>query len=172
MAGNETSRDTILSELAILLNVYIDYGNLDVPMAIQKCTVHYLIAAVPVTSADHMIHQALSAVMNKICSTLFYVRQLLLEEETEASSDLMESKSALKSVIDYLNWTTWKACGKCGYDEIYFVAIWPWGLKEDHDHPSCMKGEVLSNRQGYWNMGGRSPRAPPKNETRSGVDEL
>ncbi|PMD62311.1 uncharacterized protein K444DRAFT_610387 [Hyaloscypha bicolor E] len=170
MAGNNTSREIILSELAVLLNLYIDYGSFDIPMAIEKCTVHYLIAAVLETSADHMIHGALSTVANKICSTLFYVGQLLLEEETE--SGLTKSKSAIKSVIDYLDWTTWKECGKCGYDEICFVAIWPWGSMEDHKHPNCMKDEMLSRRQGYWDMGGGGRRPPTENETRSGADEL
>ena len=150
MAGNNTSRETLLSDIAVLLNLYIDYGNFNVPTAIEKCAAHYLIAVVLETSADGMIHEAFSTVMDKICSTLFYVGQLLLEEETDASSALNESKSALKSLIGYLDWTTWKECGKCGYDEICFVAIWPWGLMEDHEHPSCMKDEVLSGRQGYW----------------------
>ena len=33
MAGNDTSRDTILSDIAVLLNLYIDYGSL--PMTYQ-----------------------------------------------------------------------------------------------------------------------------------------
>lgn len=151
MAGNNTSRETLLSDIAVLLNLYIDYGNFNVPTAIEKCAVHYLIAAVPDTSADGMIYEAFLTVMDKICNTLFYVGQLLQEEETDASSALDESKSALKSLIDYLDWTTWKECGKCGYDEICFVAIWPWGSMEDHEQPSCLKDEVLSRRQGYWN---------------------
>jgi hypothetical protein len=28
MAGNDTSRDTILSDITVLLNLYIDYGSL------------------------------------------------------------------------------------------------------------------------------------------------
>jgi hypothetical protein len=174
MAGNNTSQDTILSELAVLLNLYIDYGNFNIPTAIEKCTVHYLIAAVVETSADRMIYEALSTIMNKICSTLFYVGQLLLEDETETGSALMKSKSALHSLIDYLVWTKWKECGKCGYDEICFVAIWPWGSMEDHEHPSCMKDEVLWKRSGYWNMGmgGGGRRPPPKNETMPEVGKL
>lgn len=176
MAGNDTSREALLSEIPVLLNLYIDFGNFDVPTAIEKCTVHYLIAAVPETTADRMIHEALYTVMNRICRTLFYVGQLLLEEEEEDTADnsaLEESKSALKSLIDYLNWTTWKECGKCGYDEICFVAIWPWGSMEDHERPSCMKNEVLMEREGYWDFGGgRRGRPPSKNETEPGADEL
>lgn len=54
------------------------------------------------------------------------------------------------SITDFLNWTSWKDCGKCAYDEAYFVAIWPWGAVEDHETPGCIKNEMLSNRKGYW----------------------
>ncbi|KAN0096666.1 hypothetical protein V8E51_015471 [Hyaloscypha variabilis] len=176
MAGNNTSKDAILSEIAVLLNLYVDYGNFDITAAIEKCTAHYLIAAVLETTSDHLIHEALSTVMNKLCTTLFFVGQALLEDEddTSDSSVLEESKLALRNLIDYLNWTTWKECGKCGYDEICFVAIWPWGSKEDHDHPSCMTPSVLAQRFGYWNFpgGGRGPRPPPGNDTKPGADEL
>jgi hypothetical protein len=158
MAGNDTSRDTILSDIAVLLNLYIDYGDLDVPTAIEQCLAHYLIAAVPESTADRMIHEALLTVMNKICSTLFYVRHLILVEEDETDrSALEESKLALKRLIAYLDWTTSKERRKCGYDEICFVAIWPWGSMEDHEHPSCMKDEEW-RRQGYWDVWGVRPR--------------
>jgi hypothetical protein len=170
MAGNDTSRETILSGLAVLLNLYVDYGNFNISTATEKCSAHYLIAAVLETTADRMIHEALYTVMNKICSTLFYVGQLLREEDIADSSALEKTKSAIKTLIDYLNWTTWKECGKCTYDEICFVAIWPWGSMEDHEHPSCMKGEMMSRRSGYWNLipgpGLRRPERP-RNETRS-----
>lgn len=171
MAGNNTSQEVILSELAVLLNLYLDYGNFDIPTAAEKCSVHYLIAAVPETIGDSMIYEALSTVMNEICRTLFRVRQLLLEEDTTNSSALDKSKSALKALVDYLNWTTWKECGKCAYDEICFVAIWPWGSMEDHEHPSCMKKDVLLTRGGYWFMQGGQPvrgrPKPPEDEAKS-----
>lgn len=174
MAGNKTSREVILSESAVLLNLYIDYGNFDIPTAVEKCSVHYLIAAEPKTIADRMIYEALHTVMNKICRTLFRVRQLLLEENLTDTSALENSKSALKTLVYYLNWTTWKECGKCAYDEICFVAIWPWGSIEDHEHPSCMKSDVLAKRQGYWHMDGRPGRRrpePPKDGAKSSIDE-
>jgi hypothetical protein len=34
MAGNDTSRDTVLSDIAVLLYLYVDYGSL--PMTYQK----------------------------------------------------------------------------------------------------------------------------------------
>jgi hypothetical protein len=154
MAANTTSREIILREIAVLLNLYVDYGNFDVPTAIEKCLTHYLITAVPQTTSDHMIQEALLTITSKICTTLFWIGQLLLQDEDTAdNSALDESKSALKSLIDYLNWTTWRECGKCAHDEICFVAIWPWGSVEDHKHPSCMKNDVFSTRWGYWNFG-------------------
>ena len=174
MAGNDTSKSVLLSQIAVLLNLYVDYGHFDLPVATEKCTTHYLIAAVLETTSDRLIHEALYTIMDKICNTLFSVGQKLLEEEGDSLEVLDQSKLTLKSLIDYLNWTTWKECGKCGYDEICFVAIWPWGSKEDHDHPTCMTASVLSQRYGYWNMPEmpRPPGPPPGNDTRSGREEL
>jgi hypothetical protein len=52
MAGNDTSRDIILSDIAVLLNLYIDYGDLDVSTATEQCPAHYLIAAVQEVTSD------------------------------------------------------------------------------------------------------------------------
>jgi hypothetical protein len=156
MAANDTSREAILSNIAVLLNLYVDYGDFDVATAMEKCSTHYLTAAIPETTSDGMIYEALLAVTKKICSTLFHVGELLLkdgEEETADSSALDESKSELKKLIDYLDWTTWLECGKCAVDEICFVAIWPWGSEDDHKHPSCMKDDELGTRHGYWSFG-------------------
>jgi hypothetical protein len=151
MTEKHASGETILLHIAVLLNLYIDYGNFDVSTAIDKCSTHYLTIGVQQTTADYMIYEALLAVMTKICSTLFYVRDLLVEEgEITDSMALDESKSALNILIKYLGWTTWRECGKCAYDEVCFVAIWPWGSTEDHEDPRCMKEDLLSNRHGYW----------------------
>jgi len=151
MAKNDASGETILLGVAVLLNMYIDYGNFDVSTAIDECSTHYLNAAVLQTTADYMIHEALLAVTTKICRTLFDVRELLLSEgEIIDSSALDKSKSALKTLIEYLGWTTWRECEKCAYDEVCFVAIWPWGSLQDHEYPSCMKEDQLSTRHGYW----------------------
>jgi hypothetical protein len=151
MAEKDTSGETILLHIAVLLNLYIDYGNFDVSTAIGKCSTHYLTIAVLQTTADYMIYEALLAVMTKMCSTLFYIRDLLVEEgEIAERSALNESKSALNILIKYLGWTTWRECGKCAYDEVCFVAIWPWGSTEDHEDPRCMKEDLLSTRHGYW----------------------
>ena len=175
IAGNETSKSVVLSQLAVLLNIYIDYGNFDIPAATEKCTNHYLIAAILETTSDRLIHETLHTIMHEICNTLFTVGQRLLGDETDSLEILDQSKQTLKRLIKYLNWTTWKECGKCGYDEICFVAIWPWGSQEDHDHPSCMPASVLDQRSGYWNFPGgmpRPPKPPPGYDTRSGGAEL
>jgi hypothetical protein len=154
MAGNDSSREAILAEIGVLLNLFVDYEHLDVPTAIEKCSMHYLGAAVPQTASDHLIHEAILSVTNKICSTLFRVGELLIEgEETADHSALDESKSELKTLVDYLHWSKWSECGKCAYDEVCFVAIWPWGAVEDHEHPRCMKDDLLRSRHGYWESG-------------------
>jgi hypothetical protein len=151
MADSETSGETMLTHVAVLLNSYIDYRYFDVSKARNKCSTHYLGAAVPQTTADYMIYEAIWTAMTQICSTLFIVRELLLNEVAIAGGlALGESKLALKMLMKYLGWTTWRECGKCDYDEVCFVAIWPWGASQDHEHPSCMKEDLLITRHGYW----------------------
>lgn len=150
MAEIDTSGDTILTHIAVLLNLYIDYRYFDLSTARRKCSTHYL-TVVPQTTADYMIYEAVLTVMARICNTLFHIRERLLSEDGMThSSALDESKSLLKVLIEYLGWTTWRECGKCSHDEVCFVAIWPWGSPEDHEHPSCIKEELLSIRHGYW----------------------
>ena len=155
MAANTTNQKAMLSEINFLLNVFTDYSvngftGPDVDEPIQKCSNHYLQQVVLHTEQDDMIHTAVSTVSQDICKTLYEVRATLLRGESVGEDVIGEAKLAIRKLIDFLNWTTWKDCGKCAYDEVCFVAIWPWGAVEDHMNPGCVKNEMLSDRRGYW----------------------
>jgi len=158
-SNSSTSVSTALGVVGVLLDVFIDYGNVNLTTSAGKCAGQYLRPIVSgeglKTKADHLIHDSLLIVTSKICDTLFDVRESLLstESSTEGESSLdVEVGEKISTLIDYLNWATWKECGKCDIDQVCFVAIWPWGDVDDHDHPKCVGvGGMARSRRGYWN---------------------
>lgn len=150
--SSTSTQDELLSEIGFLLTLFIEYADASPSLsaATEKCANHYLLPVLPETKSDHLIHAAIYKVTNKICKTLFSARALLLTEEKGAMDEV---KIQVKALTEDLNWSTWTTCEKCGYDEVCFIAIWPWGAAEDHFKPSCLKNKDLAGRSGYW--GGR-----------------
>ncbi|KAF7860811.1 hypothetical protein EAF04_008329 [Stromatinia cepivora] len=126
MVQNETSVKTVKSEIKLLLDVYTDYKNVDVVSSVERCANHYLEPVVPKTE-DRLSRATIFEVAHNICSTLFKVRELLNDDEENSVKGEKRGKELIKGLIDDLDWTTWLECGKCAYDEVCFVAIWPWG---------------------------------------------
>lgn len=166
MASAKTPHDTLVAELNFLLNTYVDYSveSPDISAAIEKCANHYLDPLDLSTKIDHLLHASVSTITSRICNTLFTVRSSLLE--TNSTSTTEEAKEEVNELTKYLSWTTWLECGKCQYDEVCFVAIWPWGGVKDHEQPGCVKTDDFDDRRGYWGgfgpggPGGRRPGGP------------
>jgi len=166
LAGNESSHSVMRSEVNIMLNVFIDYKELDTEITIEKCASHYLTPAIPETASDYLIQEAVLTVSRRICSSLFEVRGLLHDDEEDKKVEkrkegkevvrntVSSAKKVVRDLIEYLGWSTWLECGKCAYDEVCFVAIWPFGGVQDHVAPGCVKNEGLRTRTGYWDMRG------------------
>lgn len=132
------------------------------------------------TAEDGLIFEAVEAVVQRICGDLYAVREVLLEaqpklaavafSESEISSILADHQGATRKIGDavkrgrevvrelkeHLSWGMWKKCKPgCGVAEVCFVAMWPFGLKQDHYSPSChnrtsMVGRRLRDGEGYW----------------------
>jgi hypothetical protein len=155
MASPNTTQKSVLSEINFLLNVFTNYSSAapNIPEAVEKCSNHYLNPVSPQTDSDHLIHAVVSTVSHKICSTLFEVREVLLTDDGAEWNTIEHAKSLLGKLISFLGWTTWLECGKCAYDEVCFVAIWPWGKVEDHENPGCVKNDDVWDRRGYWDFG-------------------
>jgi hypothetical protein len=153
MLANSTSEYDVLSELVALLNVFTDYSHIDIPSSIEKCTTHYLKPVFPKTESDHLIHAAIFSVSHRMCSTLYEVRQVLEDANEKGVSKEAEAKQMIKGLVEYLDWSTWLECGKCAYDEVCYVAMWPFGSPVDHTSPGCVKREDAQNRHGYWDFG-------------------
>jgi hypothetical protein len=146
-----SDNNTVLSEINSLLTVFINYKDPDVEAAVEKCSTHYLAAVVPRTSQDHLIDAAISTVSRNICGSLFQARGILLEGEYINDEAVAEAKVVVEELMVYLDWSTWHECGKCSVDEICFIAMWPFGGIEDHEHPGCIKsGDNTRGRGGYW----------------------
>ncbi|KAH6722951.1 hypothetical protein BKA61DRAFT_585559 [Leptodontidium sp. MPI-SDFR-AT-0119] len=150
LASSNLTDRAALSEINFLLSAFIDYTDLSIPNAIETCSRIYLPPMVSPTRSDGLIYEAVFAVTRKICSTLFEVRDVLLGAGNEVDSTVTMPNPAIQELIEYLNWSTWLECGRCAYDEVCYVAIWPWGSVEDHEKPGCVKSDDLSGRRGYW----------------------
>lgn len=155
MADAATSHESLVSEVNFLLNLYIDYSasSPDIQSATTKCTSRYLDAYHLTTPSDNLIHASLSTVTNQICSTLFSVRHIVLT--SNSTSSVEKAKGEIAELISYLKWTTWLECGKCAYDEVCFVAIWPFGGVGEHERPGCVKSDDVASKHGYWGFPGR-----------------
>jgi hypothetical protein len=147
-----SENNTMLSEINFLLTVFINYKDLDVESAIDKCSAHYLTTVLPQTSQDHLIHAAISTVSRKICVYLFQARGILLKGEYTSNEAVAKARLVVEELMTYLDWSTWHECGKCAIDEVCLIAMWPFGGVEDHEHPGCIKPEQISSRWGYWDM--------------------
>ncbi|KAG4435314.1 hypothetical protein IFR05_009203 [Cadophora sp. M221] len=150
LASSNLTDRAALSEINFLLSAFIDYTDLSIPNAIETCSRIYLPTMISPTRSDGLIYEAVLTVTRKICSALFEVRDVLLEGENEVNSTVTIPNLAIQELIGYLDWSTWLECGKCAYDEVCYVAIWPWGSVEDHEQPGCVKSDDLSGRRGYW----------------------
>lgn len=139
--------------------------------ALDRCVAHYLKPALPRqkdwTLSDALIHTALEAVAQRICSDLFLMRAILLDATPDAAPDAYLIKRGVKStemenavkqsrviarnLVQELAWTTWKKPQLCSEEEVLLVAMWPIGDDVDHFHPGCVSfEEATANRRSYW----------------------
>jgi len=159
-SSNEVTQRDLLAELNFLLTMFVDSATeIDVNGSIEKCTRHYLKHLRLQTVEDVLIYTSVLAVSLRICATLFEACDIV---KTEIADDTAAKvvRLAVKKLMSFLNWSTWLECGKCGFDEVCFCAIWPWGTVEDHEQPSCLKRTDLTGHRGYWDWN-PLPR-PPK----------
>lgn len=153
MASNKSNKLEMIHETKFLLERFINRKALNFTASKEQCTSLYLLPATVapvVTLNDKFIYEAVVTVSKEICSSLFEVREKLLSRQDAAVVE--EAKSMVKDLMKWLNWSTWKECGKCDWDEVCFVAIWPWGTQEDHDHPNCRKIDRWWPTVDYWDV--------------------
>ncbi|PKS06175.1 hypothetical protein jhhlp_007492 [Lomentospora prolificans] len=142
----------------------IDMANLDdgAAEARRRCAEHYLRfpreSRATWTKEDEMIDAAIQGVTARICDDFFTVRSLLLQRNTRQPQvsrvDALErARGIMRSLKRDLDWAAWKKCAGCKVNEICFVAMWPFGLVQDHYTPSCMNSTRLAERHGFGRRG-------------------
>ncbi|KAJ5115788.1 hypothetical protein N7456_000136 [Penicillium angulare] len=129
-----------------LMAPFTDFRERNASAEADKCSSQFI----PHTLKDVRDIAALAVheVAHRVCSTLI---------EAAAEQDLVSAQKGIKSLMAYLDWTTWKECRGCQDNEICAVPIWPMGSIEDYEQPQCRDASNPYGNGGesYW---GREPR--------------
>ncbi|MCJ1307350.1 hypothetical protein MMC25_000996 [Agyrium rufum] len=137
------SKKLVDFEIDQLMRPFIDFNRRNTSIESQRCASHFMSFAYDSSVAS----TAVFTVSERICLTLFAAAKLY---------SLDNVRQSFKELIEYLEWTSWKECRGCQYDEICVTAIWPYGDREDHTHPSCKNKTSLGEGRGdYWQTGPR-----------------
>jgi hypothetical protein len=91
---------------------------------------------------------AIETVMERTCLTLFDVRRMVVEDPEADGRSVSSAKEALKELMNWLRWTRWKECAACGFDEVCFLPMWPFGDRASHEQPNCRNATSLQT--GWW----------------------
>lgn len=158
LATNPT-RKMCLSQINSLLNLFVEYGDSESEDPVAACSEHYLRPVRSSTKQDQLIQAAVKTVTGRICATLFQVRELLLaKEKSNDPADIKNLDPAIdliRNLMAWLNWSDWKACEQCAYDQVCFVAVFPFGTAEYHYNPHCVNSTEIEASVGdtdtnYW----------------------
>ena len=133
-----TSKKRLELEIALLMRPFIDYDRRNTTLESQRCASHFI----PSNYTPSIASAAVTDIQNRICSTFFAA--------SEKVHSLDSVRQDFQDLVEYLQWTSWKECRGCKYDEICFTAIWPIGNEEDHMRPSCKNGTGIAGRSNYW----------------------
>ncbi|KAJ5162136.1 hypothetical protein N7492_007528 [Penicillium capsulatum] len=140
-SGKFTVLENLRDHIELLMSSFIDYRERDPRLEAERCATQFL--PLQVQDVKTVPARAVHSVARSVCSTLLQA----WEEET-----LDAAVQRVRSLIGYLDWTTWKACRGCAEDEICVVPIWPMGTVADYENPSCKlaSNPFDSDGESYW----------------------
>ncbi|KAL2193782.1 hypothetical protein P885DRAFT_44303 [Corynascus similis CBS 632.67] len=161
MADKIEEIEVLQHEVNTVLNTYIDYADFDEDhhTATARCAKFYTQDVLPRTQEDRLILTAVETVTHSICSALFQVRKLVVENSEPTAGSVQAAKDILRGLMDKLKWTEWKECAGCGIDEVCFLPMWPFGDKESHERPNCRNTTSLV--KGWWGEDTQYWEPPP-----------
>jgi hypothetical protein len=141
------------AEVNGLLDTHINHAVVDegYEAAMGRCVRLYTLGVVPETQEDRLIMAAVETVTHNICSALFGARRLIMEDSDAGDNSLERARDVLRELMDKLRWTKWKECAACGFDEVCWVPMWPFGDLESYERPNCRNATSL--RKGWWDKG-------------------
>ncbi|KAF2759297.1 hypothetical protein EJ05DRAFT_437641 [Pseudovirgaria hyperparasitica] len=140
-ASNELLRHTLTQ----YLRSFIDDANRDRKGEVTRCAAHMF--PTETLRDKRLASRSVYDVSKTICSTLFEASAL-----AASRSDAGQSKAVdiIRTLVEYLQWTSWKECTTCDDEHLCFIPIWPMGSIQDHRNPSCLNETMLATRHGYW----------------------
>jgi hypothetical protein len=161
------SAEILWGEVSTLIHPFLDFpkdmnASTPSPESVTRCTRHYLSAAMirrdTWTPEDTAIFVAIEVVSEKICSSLFQIRSLLHSStrSEKIESSLTRSREVATTLMERLQWTTWKECGPCAREGHFcFIPMFPAGNLEDYYAPSCKGIEDMEEafKGCYWSLG-------------------
>ncbi|KAH8805224.1 hypothetical protein F5884DRAFT_677965 [Xylogone sp. PMI_703] len=134
-----TSKEQMNSDVKLLLRPFRDYDSPNTTLEIESCTNHFL----PTEYSSSIAADGVYQISHRICSTL----------SSAISLNYSQARAAFQELVDYLDWSSWKQCRDCEYDEVCFTAIWPYGESEDLASPKCKNGSSLRDMKNhFWNF--------------------
>ncbi|KAJ9606076.1 hypothetical protein H2200_009037 [Cladophialophora chaetospira] len=143
VSGALTTTDDLLGVLELTLRVFIDSDARDTAAEVNRCMTQF---DPPDGGKGSIASRSIWDVTRRICDTLFHI--------FDVNMPLSESLQNLWTLIHYLDWSIWKKCPECPYDEVCFIPMWPFGAPGDRDNPQCRNATDMSRRWGYWGRPG------------------
>lgn len=168
MADGISSVQTMEEEITFLLDVFIDYSdskNPDLSAAVDRCTRFYVRGISATTEVDYLLYAAFISVSERICKSLFTIRELVADSGLSTSQSLGAAVKEAKDLIEFLDWSRFKRCPACAVDEVCVIPMWPMGTVEDYYHPHCTNATSMDDGESYW---GNRPGPPGDGNGRPG----
>lgn len=135
-----STSEELYKELEITLRTFVNSDARNTTTEINRCVAQF---NPPWEDTRRSIAaRAVREITKRICETLITVFDIEMPH-----NDALEK---LRALVQYLDWSTWKKCGECAYNEVCFIPLWPFGAVGDRENPKCRNGSDLSDRMGYW----------------------
>jgi hypothetical protein len=146
--GNISSLHDLQAGIDRALRPFVDYSNRSESSEVARCAEQFLSPNAIASNTTAAI--AVKATSRRICQTL---------SSAAAAETLDDGLLLVRSLKDWLGWTTWKRCIGCHVDEVCMIPIWPWGHKKDREQPRC--SDMTDDQHGdYWGgFAGRKHKA-------------
>lgn len=179
ISSPETSVDSLMEEIEYIATMYLSADSPwsvkpsdanRTAEAIKRCTRLQLLPAVARQKdwslADELLYTAVETVMHSICHTYFEIYTDLMRfvpqgEDACLTGDfgagpeldrvLSASQKTIEDLMNKLDWSDWRKTLLCPPDQVYFIAMHPWGVDTDHWKPGCRSREYFNSfPEGYW----------------------
>lgn len=148
ISGNVETLEDLKTELNSALRPFVDVEHRDQEKEVERCAAQFWPAGVKTKD----LNTAAGAVRE---SYLTLCAELAMASRAETFEQGM---GIVKSLREWLGWTTWKRCRGCGVHEVCLLPIWPIGSEKDFEQPQCVSGmEFGEEHMGYWERMGTGP---------------